>query len=184
MLADRMAALQPGKARYIREQGYAQGNLCALALSTENKDLSLAGSACSAAVTAKTNFSRLAPGDGTAYADLANSYGWLGDAFKEAGRREKARAAYRSSADVVDKAIKQDPQNLDYRDVWVTRQFALAEMEREDGQLDAAFNRLRTARDTVADMIQRDPANQLWRERFAQLERKMASLGKVQKEKA
>lgn len=183
-LADRMASLQPGKARYIREQGYAQGNVCALALSSKNNDLMLAETSCAAAVEAKSNFIRLVPKDASAYADLANSYGWLGDALKEAGNREKARAAYRSSSDTVDKAIKQDPQNLDYRDVWVTRQFALAEMEREDGRLSAAIHRLRIARNTVADMIQRDSANQLWRERLGQLERKLASLSKVQKEKA
>lgn len=183
-LADRMVSLQPGKGRYIREQGYAQGNLCALALSAENKDQKLASSACMAAVEAKEQFVRLAPQDGSAYADLANSYGWLGDAFMDTGSREKARTAYRSSSEAVDKAIKRDPQNLDYRDVWVTRQFALAEMEREDGKLAAAISRLRTARKTVADMILRDPSNQLWRERLAQLERKLASLGKVQKEKA
>lgn len=183
-LADRMVALQPGKARYIREQGYAQGNLCALALTPERKDLTLAGTACQAAVDAKRNVVALAPKDGSSHADLANSYGWLGDAYKQAGKREKARAAYRSSSESVDHAMDLDPQNLDYRDVWVTRQFALAEMEREDGRLNSAIARLRTARDTIADMIQRDPANQLWRERLAQLVRKLESLGKVQKEKA
>lgn len=183
-LADRMASLRPGKVRYIREQGYAQGNLCALALTPEKKDLELAAQACASAVEAKNDVVLNSPKDGSAYADLANSYGWLGDAFKESGLREKARIAYRSSADVVDKAINQDPQNLDYRDVWVTRQFALADIDVEDGRFTEAVNRLKAAQRAVADMIQRDPANQLWRERLTQLERKIASLSKVQKEKA
>lgn len=183
-LADRMVVLQPGKARYIREQGYAEGNLCALSLTAKQKALKLAEKACQAAVDAKAQVIRLAPDDTSAYADLANSYGWLGDALKAAAKRDKARAAYRASSDIVDKAIQRDPQNLDYRDVWVTRQFALAEMEREDGRLRAAISRLEGARDTVASMIARDPANQLWRERLSQLDRKLASLGKVQKEKA
>ena len=84
----------------------------------------------------------------------------------------------------MNRAVELDPQNLDYRDVWVTRQFSLAELEREEGQLDGAVRRLQAARQTVSDMVGRDPANQLWRERLAQIERKLASLSKVQKEKA
>jgi tetratricopeptide (TPR) repeat protein len=170
--------------RYIREQGYAQGNLCALSLTPDAKDLKLADTACAAAVAAKAAVVKRSPKDGSAFADLANSYGWLGDAHVAAGARLKARRAYLAAANAVNSAVELDPQNLDYRDVWVTRQFSLAEMEREDGRHEAAVQRLQDARAKVSDMIGRDPANQLWRERLAQIERKLASLSKVQKEKA
>lgn len=183
-LADRMAALRPGKVRYIREQGYAQGNVCALALSLDARNLKLADTACAAAVAAKEEAVKLSPKDGSALADLANSYGWLGDAHVASGDRARAQQAYLAAASAVNRAVALDPQNLDYRDVWVTRQFSLAEMEREDGHRDAAVKRLQEARKTVADMVQRDPANQLWRERLAQIGRKLASLMHVQKEKA
>jgi tetratricopeptide (TPR) repeat protein len=183
-LADRMTSLQPGKVRYIREQGYAQGNLCALALVPKAENLALASKACAAAVAAKAQVVKLSTNDGSALADLANSYGWLGDARKASGARPKARESYLAAANTVNRAVELDPQNLDYRDVWVTRQFALAELEREDGRHDAAVRRLQDARQTVFEMVGRDPANQLWRERLAQIERKLASLSKVQKEKA
>lgn len=183
-LANRMVALQPGKGRYIREQGYAQGNLCALALSAESRDVKLADSACSASVAAKAKVVRLSPMDGSAFADLANAYGWLGDAKIVSGSRLEARRSYLAAANTVTRAVELDPRNLDYRDVWVTRQFSLSEMEREDGRLNAARQRLQDAREKVSDMIKRDPENQLWRERLAQIERKLASLSKVQKEKA
>ena len=183
-LADRMTALRPDTVRYIREQGYAQGNLCALSLTPDAKDVKLADTACAAAVAAKAAVVKRSPKDGSAFADLANSYGWLGDAYVAAGARLKARRAYLAAANAVNSAVELDPQNLDYRDVWVTRQFSLAEMEREDGRHEAAVQRLQDARAKVSDMIGRDPANQLWRERLAQIERKLASLSKVQKEKA
>jgi len=183
-LADGMASLRPGKVRYVREQGYAQSNLCALALTPSAKDLKLAGEACAANVVAKEKVAKLSANDGSAWADLANGFGWLGDAQKASGSRLNARRAYLAAANAVNRAVELDPQNLDYRDVWVTRQFSLAELEREEGQLDAAVRRLQAARQTVSDMVGRDPANQLWRERLAQIERKLASLSKVQKEKA
>ncbi len=183
-LSDRMVALRLGNVRYIREQGYAQGNLCALALAPGALNLKLANEACAAAVTAKAEVVKLSPKDGSALADLANSYGWLGDAHVAGGDRTKSRRAYLAASDAVNRAVKLDPQNLDYRDVWVTRQLSLAEMERQDGRHDAAVRLLKDALKTVSDMVGRDPANQLWRERLAQIERKLASLGKVQKEKA
>jgi tetratricopeptide (TPR) repeat protein len=183
-LADRMTELRPDNVRYIREQGYAQGNLCALALTPDAKDVTLADTACAGSVAAKAQVVKLSPKDGSALADLANAYGWLGDAQTASGARQKARRAYLAAANTVNRAVELDPQNLDYRDVWVTRQFSLAELEREEGQLDAAVRRLQAARQTVSDMVGRDPANQLWRERLAQIERKLASLSKVQKEKA
>lgn len=183
-LADRMATLSPGTLRYVREQGYARSNLCALALTADVKDPRLTGDACAAAVQAKVQVVALSPKDGSAFSDLANSYGWLGDAYKASGDRQRARQAYLAAAGAIDKAVKQDPRNLDYRDVWVTRQFSLAEMEREDGRSTAARQRLENARSIVADMIARDPANQLWRERLAQLERRLATLMKKEKEKA
>jgi len=183
-LANRMTALRPGNVRYIREQGYAQSNLCALALTPSAKNLKLAGEACAAALDAKQRVANLSPSDGSAWADVANGFGWLGDAHKASGARLKARRAYLDAANAVNRAVTLDPQNLDYRDVWVTRQFALAEMEQADGRPDSALRRLQDARQTLSDMVGRDPANQLWRERLAQIERKLASLKKVQKEKA
>lgn len=183
-LADRMVALHPGNARYAREQGYAHGNLCALAMSWTARNLKLASKSCAAAVVAKAQVVKLSPKDGTAWADLANGYGWLGDAYLASGAMLKTRDAYVAAADAVNRAVQLDPQNLDYRDVWLTRQIALAEMERLDGRNDAGIRRLKDALSTVSDMVARDPANQLWRERLAQIERKLASLSKVQKEKA
>ncbi len=183
-LADRMSALKPGQVRYIREQGYAQGNLCALALMPKAENLTLAEKACADAVGAKAQVVKLSPKDGSALADLANSYGWLGDAHKASDRRLEARRAYLAAANAVNRAVELDPQNLDYRDVWVTRQLSLAEIEQEDGRHEAGVQRLQDARSKVSDMISRDPANQLWRERLAQIERKLASLNKEQKEKA
>ena len=146
--------------------------------------MTLADTACAGSVSAKARVVKLSPKDGSALADLANAYGWLGDAQTASGARQKARRAYLAAANTVNRAVELDPQNLDYRDVWVTRRFSLAELEREEGQLDAAVRRLQAARQTVSDMVGRDPANQLWRERLAQIERKLASLTKVQKEKA
>ena len=183
-LADGMASLRPGNVRYVREQGYAQSNLCALALTPSAKNLKLAGEACAANVVAKEKVAKLSASDGSAWADLANGFGWLGDAHNASGSRLNARRAYLAAANAVNRAVELDPQNLDYRDVWVTRQFSLAELEREEGRHDAALRRLKEARQTVADMVGRDPDNQLWRERLAQIERKLASLTKVQKEKA
>lgn len=183
-LADRMVSKRPGNVRYIREQAYAQGNVCALSLTPDAKDVKLAETSCAASVAAKSRVLQLSPRDGSAYADLANAYGWLGDAKIASGARLKARRAYLAAASAVNRAVELDPQNLDYRDVWVTRQLSLAELEREDGRREAAVQRLQDARAKVSDMIRRDPANQLWRERLAQIERKLASFGNVQKEKA
>lgn len=175
-LADRMASIQPGKGRYIREQGYAQGNLCALALTPERKDLGLAKRSCEAAVNAKASVLKLAPREAAAFSDLANSYGWLGDAHRASGSLRAAKAAHLAAAQNANRAVELDPRNLDYRDVWVTRQFALAELDKEEGNALVAVKRMESARNTIARMVQQDPANLLWRERLSQVERKITAL--------
>ena len=77
--------------------------------------------------------------------DSSAAHKALGLVASAQGELEAGLAAHR-------RAVELDPQNLDYRDVWVTRQFSLAELEREEGQLDAAVRRLQAARQTVSDM--------------------------------
>jgi len=172
-LADMMVAAKPGTIKYVREQGYAQSNLCALALTPKDKDTALAARACRAAVAAKLRVAQDNPKDSRAQADLANGYGWLADAQTAMGDTTGARDTRTRQAEAINRAIAADPQNLDYRDLWVTLQFALAVIDREDGRFETGRKRLLDARAKVDDMVQRDPANRLWKERRDQVDRRL-----------
>jgi hypothetical protein len=172
-LADMMVAAKPGTIKYVREQGYAQSNLCALALTPKKKDAPLAARACRAAVVAKERVALADRADSSALADLANSYGWLADAQTNSGDAAGARDTRKRQAEAINRAVATDPQNLDYRDIWVTLQFALAVIDRDDGKPEAGRKRLRDARAAVEDMVKRDPANEHWKERLTQVDRRI-----------
>jgi hypothetical protein len=124
-------------------------------------------------VVAKERVALADRADSSALADLANSYGWLADAQTNSGDAAGARDTRKRQAEAINRAVAADPQNLDYRDIWVTLQFALAVIDRDDGKPEAGRKRLRDARAAVEDMVKRDPANEHWKERLTQVDRRI-----------
>lgn len=180
-LTDRLIALAPGRPDYAREAGYAEGNLCTIALA-KPVDIREALRACSAALAHMQDAARHFPKNRwpEIAIDLVNRYGWLGMAHAMAGDQAAADAAYGRQEPIIEPLIAADPRNLDLREIWLTLQFTLAERETAAGKRDAARARLNEAKQVVDRMIAFDPSNAMWARRRARIEADLGHLNSTQ----
>jgi tetratricopeptide (TPR) repeat protein len=176
-LTDRLIAIAAGRADYAREAGYAEGNLCMVALE-KPVDKKEALRACGAALRHMQDAARHFPAGRRAEitTDLINRHGWLSTAYAENGDYKAVDAQYHEQEVLITPLIAADPRNMDLRDIWITLQFALAEREGAVGHQDAAKARLQATRAVVDRMIAFDPANARWAGRKARIERDLKKL--------
>lgn len=181
-LAERLVAREPDNAVYLREAGFARGNLCSLALAEPRRpEAALAD--CRIAL-ARMEAAAAAAAEPDDYAlDLANRHAWLADAWRENGDDGKAREHRLAEETIVRRLTAQDPANMEVRLRWVGLQRALASLEFTAGRPDLARERLQSALEAADAMVAHEPANEQW----AALRRKTADnlvvLERIQRER-
>jgi tetratricopeptide (TPR) repeat protein len=178
LLADRLVARDPGKPDWLQEAGYAEGNLCSLALARP-VDRAAALRACAAALARMEAAARLSHDRARFAADLANRHAWLADAYLAAGRLDAAFAERKTQERLVMDLVARDPRNADVRDIEVTLYLGLAKLEKRAGRMRAARAHLLTALALVQRMIQLDPSNQMWRQRASRVRRDLVETPNV-----
>jgi tetratricopeptide (TPR) repeat protein len=161
-LADRLVALAPENPAYRREVGYAETDLCSLALEKpENPDAAIGH--CTAALQQTELAARGLKASNGIPGDLANLHAWLADAYDDKGNFNRAWRERMIEQHILDALIAGDPKNLDLKDTWIVLQRALAKIERQTGHPSAAETRLEAALIQVDDMLRQDPANNEWK---------------------
>jgi tetratricopeptide (TPR) repeat protein len=184
-LADRLVAIAPDRADYRRESGYAEGNLCSLAL-VPPVDPPAALRACAAALAQMEAAARRMPKAERAgiAADIANRHAWLGEAHRASGAMEAARREFRAQEAILTRLIAADPDNLELRDTWLTVQFSFSERAAAEGRIGEARRRLERARGVAERMIAFDPANDLWVRRRQRILEDIVRLSKAEGEES
>jgi tetratricopeptide (TPR) repeat protein len=181
-LSERLVAREPKSARYLREAGFAQGNLCSLGVAQRSQpEATLI--ACQAAL-ARMEAAAAASAQAGGYAlDLANRHAWLADAWRLNGDDGKAREHRFAEERILRALTAQDPANMEVRLRWVGLHRAVAGLEFTAGRADLARQRLQSALETADAMVAHEPANERW----AALRRKTAddlvALDRMQKER-
>ncbi len=173
-LSDRLVKMDPKKPEWVKEAGYAEGNLCTIALAPP-ADPSAALQACKAALGHMERAAALSPA-GAMDADLANRHAWIADAYLANANVEAARIHRRKQEDLMVGLLRRDPQNADLHDMSITAQIALAGLEARSGKALAARQRFNRAKGEVDRLVRMDPANQQWARRRADIEKKLADL--------
>lgn len=160
-LADGLLAREPGNPRYLREAGFARGNLCSLALAEPARpEVALAECRIALArMEAAVAASELSVGDAL---HLANRHAWLADAWRANGDNRKAREHRLAEERIVLKLIARVPANMKVRLRWVAVQRALAALDLADRRPDLARRRLEDARNTADMMVAHEPADERW----------------------
>jgi len=170
-LADRLVATDRRNPDWVREAGYAEGNLCTAALA-EPVDAAAALRSCAAALERIEQVRRLRGDDPAVLVDLANRHGWMVNAWDVNGRWDLARLHQSRQEAIVDALIAREPSNMDYRDIRMRAQFGFAERLLGRGERAEARRRLADAAATGELLQARDPENaswRSWRERIANL---------------
>ena len=160
-LADQLAEREPENAEYLREAGFAHGNLCSLALAEPRRPVD-ALAECRIAL-ARMEAAAAAAAQPDVYAlDLANRHAWLADAWRENGDDGKAREHRLAEETIVRRLTARDPANMKVRLRWVGLQRALASLEFTAGRPDLARQRLQAALEGAEAMVAHEPANEQW----------------------
>ncbi|HYC75180.1 TIR domain-containing protein [Brevundimonas sp.] len=169
VLADRLAARERENAEYLREAGFAHGNLCSLALAEPPRPAE-ALERCRIAL-ARMQAAVAASAHPDAYAlDLANRHAWLADAWRFNGDDAKAREHRLAEEIIVRRLLAKNPANMEARLREVALYRALASLEYAARRPDLARQRLQAALRGAEAMVAHDPANEDW----AALRRKTA----------
>jgi hypothetical protein len=161
-LAGRLVAADAAKPEWLRELAYADGNLCTLDL-VRKAPATAVLETCQRAVAQMARVRSLLPGDKKAICDLANRYGWLGEAWDRSGDKEKALAALKMQERLLQPLVERDPADAKLQDQWMRTLLSLAEFLEGDGKI-AEGDKYRRRTLSVAEiLIRRDPANAKWR---------------------
>ncbi len=160
-LADRLAGRDPDNAAWLREAGFAYGNLCSLALAEPPRpDEAL--TLCRTALSRMQAAVAASPRPDVYALDLANRHAWLADAWRENGDDARAREHRLAEEAIVLRLTARDPANMEVRLRWVAVQRALAALAFTDNRPDEARRRLESARDAADAMVAHEPANESW----------------------
>jgi tetratricopeptide (TPR) repeat protein len=172
VLADRLLAIDATNPRWVREAGYAEGNLCTVDLKPP-ADVPAALTACTAALGRMEQVGRLQGVDRPLVAALANRHAWMAKAWDARGRWDLVERHQARHEALARSLIRADPDNLDYRDIWMEGQFGFGEMLAGRGRHQEARRRFAAAAESVALLRARDPDNAVWRNMQAQIARRL-----------
>lgn len=125
--AQALARVEPGSFRSHMEMGYAQGNLCELALK-EKRSLAAAEQHCRDAILHEQRALRAKPSDAKTRQDIANRWGWLARVQTRRSDWDGAIASRNEEARLMDALISDEPNNVEYavRRTWATAGLAAA----------------------------------------------------------
>lgn len=109
-LANRLVKIDSANINWQREAGYAQGNLCALALQSPiNKEN--ANKFCASALSKMQYIQNRIPGDLQTKKDLINGYGWMADTYLANGELNKCVQSRMDQEKIIIPILKLYPQD-------------------------------------------------------------------------
>ncbi len=125
-MAKALVRVEPGTRRAHMELGYANGNLCELTM-RQVRSAEKALPFCEAASASMRAALALDPGDAETALALANRLGWQASVEVAGGRVPQAIALRNQEAGIVDRMLRDDPENSDYRERRLWPEIGIAE---------------------------------------------------------
>lgn len=174
-LADKLVAAQPGNPDWLRESGFAEGNLCSVLLQ-QPQDPRAALPHCRSALRQMQAVADLLPGNRAAIQDVANRHAWLSEALKMDGDWEGAIAHRAEQERLLRPLVEAEPANADLREFWMLTQMTYAELLSQRKLSAEARPHLKQASAIAGQLMRHDPENQkwsVWRRRVAMLEKSL-----------
>ncbi|HEX8448815.1 MAG TPA: toll/interleukin-1 receptor domain-containing protein [Allosphingosinicella sp.] len=161
-LSVRLAKMQPNNSDYIREAGYAEGNMCSLALQ-EPKSTRAAIDYCAAALRYMQLAARRSGSPEETGKDIANRHAWLADAYRAAGNPSEAVKHRETERKIIERLLSTDPNNAKLRAVWLWSLRGRAKLEFDLHRPNEGRARLRHVLTELDKLVALDPDNKEWR---------------------
>lgn len=160
--ADRLVAIDPRRADWLKEAGYAGGSLCTIALE-KPADPPRALRLCSEALRRMEEAQRLGGTDASTAEAVLNRHLWMMKAWNANGRWDRVLHHQARQEELMEALLRADPANVDYQDIRMRAQFGIAEILRDHGDTAEARRRFSDAAATAKRLLQHDPDNAQWR---------------------
>ncbi|CAN5402899.1 hypothetical protein BH10PSE14_BH10PSE14_39500 [soil metagenome] len=162
--AERLVKKDQHKAEWIREVGFAEGSLCALAF---EQPIDRAGALdhCGAAL-ARVEDARKQSGktDASDLDALISRHGWMAKAWLGVGRSDRALPHAGEQLALAQQLLETDRANSDFRDQWVRAQLAASQVYAASARPSSAKMYILRARKVITNLRLTDPQNARWRE--------------------
>jgi hypothetical protein len=168
-LADRLLAIDAANPKFLREKGYAQGNLCASFMKPP-KNPTAALKACTTALQYMERVGQHRIADKEQELNLENRHAWLADACYVNGDHACARSHRLVQEAILQQLMSADPKNMQLKLRWIACQHTLAMLDAKEGKVDRALVRLDKAAVASDQMSAFDPSNQVWRNQHKAIE--------------
>ncbi|HJV42574.1 TIR domain-containing protein [Caulobacter sp.] len=180
-LAERLIALRPDNLDYRREIGYAQGNLCSVAL--RMRDTPAALDYCGRALrTMRDIEDRTVELRRTAASDVANRHAWMADVRQRQGDLTGAMAEREAQEKILAALLAERPKDLDTRADWIALQQGLASLAYAAGDRAGALKRLNDVRPTAVTLLEDDTDRQRAKKLLAQIDARLTYFNQQAKE--
>lgn len=173
-LAERLRAIDPDRVRALREVGYANGNLCTLAVRTLSEGGSLSGQEsghCEAGLEAMREVKRLRPHEQQSHVDLINRLSWSAEFSMRSEQRQTAFALWDEAVAEARALVASDPDNRDSRDMLGSALLTKGRFM-DEARMPGADAYLAEAEAIFRDLWRFDPSNERWRRLAAQISEK------------
>ncbi len=142
VLAKALARVEPGTWRSAMELGYAKGNLCDLIIRKSPEratdEVNLAFHFCEEANADMRAALTLDRSQVETALALANRLGWQADHYIDAKRLDQAIALRNEEAEILDRLVRAEPDNSDYRERRLWPDIGIGEALIAQGNLDEA----------------------------------------------
>ncbi len=154
--------LEPNSVRSVREIGYAEENLCALALD-EPMQPTRALVKCGLALSEMQKLNKLVPSDFQIQEDLANRYGWFADAWKANGNYQEALDYRQKQLALLTSQGKVDPSSFRVKELLMKAHYAAAETAYQACRIEQARQSEKIYQDIAGELVAHDPDNGTWK---------------------
>ena len=147
--------------KWLREPGYAEGNLCATALD-EPVDVVNAERHCLSALEAIRKIDALLPNEIRSKTDLINGYGWAADTWLAKGDIKNSINARSEQEKIIIPLIRENKNDASLLAIFLRVEISFAELLILDKNFSQAKIKYDTARYLYNQLVATDTSNKSW----------------------
>ena len=147
--------------KWLRELGYAEGNLCTLSLDRTDRS-KIDYEACSSALAEMQAVRDILPDDNRAILDVANRHAWFGEALNKKGDKHGSLKQYNAQHDLLTKLREMEPNNFEVTDELIRAKISLTKGLKTLRRFDEATVIKKESMSLARELLKQDPGNRRW----------------------
>ena len=158
MLADKLVSIDPKNPRGLQESGYAETNLCTLAVA-DSHNSKLALTRCQAALVRIADIQRFSKDQSNADFDLATAHAWLADAYAMSNDISNSIKNRQIQSQILSTLLTKDKKNAKYLSQLGVNNLALSDLYQKSKEVNLAISHLQKSEKIALELFYIDKNN-------------------------